>query len=124
MRRTAGRTQSPHEHAISPRTFPFWHVNRRGLPPEATPGDKELKLEGKHWLPGAFSSSDALGIHDLPALMENIERHIDAKEAGRVEFVPGFFSDSLPKLDLSRFRKATLVDIDGGHALTCMGIVP
>ena len=83
----------------------------RGLPEEAKKdGQNDLKLEGRHWLPGAFSAADALGVYSLSALMDNVSRHVDDS---RVHLVPGFFSESLPRMALHKLRKAALVDIDG-----------
>lgn len=77
----------------------------QGLPAEAG----GLKIAGKHWLPGAFSSSDELG-STVEKTVASVSEYVG--DPDRVSFIAGFFNESLPKLNLSLFRPALLVDFD------------
>jgi hypothetical protein len=77
----------------------------RGLPKEAS----GVHVEGKHWGVGAFSAADALDSFRARHLLDRITRRIGHPN---VTLIPGFFNESLPGLQLSRFRPALLVDVD------------
>jgi hypothetical protein len=58
--------------------------------PEETPG---LALEGKHWLPGGFSSRGALGLSSAQAAKRAVETYLRAPSRcghGKDRLVPGF----------------------------------
>ena len=76
-----------------------------GLPPE-TYG---VRIEGKHWLPGGFSSKGALKAKTPEEAMRRVAAKLDNPKA---TLVRGFFNNSLPTMDLSACRPALLVDID------------
>ena len=76
-----------------------------GLPHEAT----DLHLEGRHWKAGAFSASDALGVHNEKTLLSSIWRAIDHPN---VTLVSGYYEDSLPKMPRAQLLPALLVDVD------------
>lgn len=69
----------------------------------------DAPLEGPHWHAGAFSASDTLREHDLSALKRTLHGRIGHPN---VTLVPGFYSDSLPKIDVAALRPALLVDVD------------
>lgn len=79
----------------------------QGLPPET----KGVGLEGKHWLPGAFSAADALEEHSLPRLLASLRQKIDY---ANLTLVPGFYNESLTDelFRRHRFQPALVVDVD------------
>jgi hypothetical protein len=79
----------------------------KGLPAE-TPG---IKIEGNHWLPGAFSSEGALKQSNSTNARRIVEK-ILARVNVRSTLIEGFFNESLPRMILSNFRRALLIDID------------
>ena len=78
-----------------------------GLPVEAA----GVKLEGKHWGVGAFSSADAIGEYDEVKLLRTLHQRIGY---ANTSFVVGFYNQSLTtKLAMTRpFQPALLVDVD------------
>jgi hypothetical protein len=81
-----------------------------GLPEEAA----GVKLEGRHWNTGAFSSADALGAWSTDDLFSRLRRKI-GRGPDSLTFIQGFFNDTLNEslLRLHPFQPALLVDIDG-----------
>lgn len=87
-----------------------------GLPVEA----EGCELECKAWLPGAFSAADQFDVKTWAQCEARLYEHILGAEAAspaareRVQFIKGFFSDSLtPALaEARRMRPALLVDVD------------
>lgn len=79
----------------------------QGLPVEA----KGVRLEGRHWLPGAFSAADALSEYSLPQLLQALREKI---EYSNLTLVPGFYNESLNDTlwRRHRFQPALLVDVD------------
>ena len=77
----------------------------QGLPKEA----ENLRIEGKHWLPGGFSSKGALQVKTPKEAMHIVTSKLNNPN---VTLIPGFFNDSLPTIDLSSCRPALVVDID------------
>ena len=129
-----------HMHIMA-RRVPTWrHMwgfdSFQGLPPEQ-PG---LQVEGKHWSRGAFSASDAMGVWDQNKLLKKLRHKIGRTLAciesaiqailpaslllllsydlthvvadPNVTLVPGFFNESLPRLNVADFRPALVVEID------------
>lgn len=76
-----------------------------GLPKES----RGVRLEGKHWLPGGFSSKGALKARTPEEAMQRVYTKLQNPKA---MLIKGFFSDSLTALDLSSCRPALIVDID------------
>lgn len=76
--------------------------------------ETEVRIYPRDWRAGAFSAADALGVHDYAALVANLTARIGRKD-GPVEFVRGFFNESLtPTLAQDRkMQPALYVDIDG-----------
>lgn len=77
----------------------------QGLPEET----KGLRIEGKHWLPGGFSSKGALKATTPEEALLRVRSSLRNPNA---TLILGFFNVSLPKMDLSSCRPALLVDID------------
>lgn len=59
-----------------------------GLPAET----RGVKLEGKHWREGAFSSADALGLYDQRELLRRIRAKVEYENT---TLIPGFYNESL-----------------------------
>lgn len=80
-----------------------------GLPEEA----RGVKLEGKHWNPGAWSSASALNESSPHALFARLRSKIGRND-GPVVFVRGFFNKSLTSTLKRRMglQPALLVDVD------------
>ena len=76
-----------------------------GLPEETT----GLRIEGKHWRPGGFSSKGALNVKTPEEAIRRVTTKLGNPSA---TLVRGFFNESLPKMDLSSCRPALLVDVD------------
>ena len=90
-----------------------------GLPVE-TAG---VRLEGRHWQQGAFSSADALGEWDEGRLLEGLRTRIGY---ANTTLVPGYFNVSLTDDLTTRraFQPALLVDVDvdlHSSTMQCMG---
>mgnify|MGYP003683753243 CR=1 FL=1 len=88
-----------------------------GLPEEAD----GCELECKAWLPGAFSAADQFGTSSWAQCQAQLYAHVlgdgtapDSAQRRKLQFVKGFFSDSLtPGLVAERqMRPALLVDMD------------
>jgi len=77
----------------------------QGLPQE----EKGLQIEGKHWLPGGFSSKGALKADTPEDAMNRVKKYLNNS---RVRLVMGFFNETLPAVSLSETRKALIADID------------
>jgi hypothetical protein len=89
-----------------------------GLPIEA----EGMVLENKAWLPGAFSAADKFDVTTWAQCQAKLNAHVlgdkaemhDKVTSGRLDWVKGFYSDSLtPSLAADRqMRAALLVDCD------------
>lgn len=89
-----------------------------GLPEEAD----GCELECKAWLPGAFSAADQFGVSSWQQCRTRLYAHVLGDAAAsdhgtarpRLEFVKGFFSDSLTAGLASerQMRPALLIDMD------------
>lgn len=77
----------------------------QGVPEE----DSSTELGHPTWRPGGWSPADALRTYDVDVLMSRIRNRINHT---RVVLVPGFFNESLPKMDLRSVRPPLVVDVD------------
>ena len=101
---TGGTMMSMHRRIKSYRRM--WGFDSfQGLPEET----KGLRIEGRHWRPGGFSSKGALGAKTPEEAMHQVTVKIGNPNATLIQ---GFFNESLPKMDLSSCRPALLVDVD------------
>lgn len=83
-----------------------------GLPPEAS----GHKLLTRNWQEGAYSAADAMRTWKWQNMEQRLKKHINRSAAeGRVEFLRGFFNETLtPTLAAEkRMQPALYVDMDG-----------
>jgi len=85
----------------------------QGVPAE----DSNADLGHRTWRKGGWSSADALGTYNLDALMRRVGASINNP---RAVLVPGFFNDSLPKMDLDALCPPFLVDVDSDLYISAM----
>eukprot|EP00966_Prymnesium_polylepis_P138565 3201447-Prymnesium_polylepis.1 len=85
----------------------------QGVPEE----DSNTDLGHPTWKKGGFSAADALGVYNLDELMSQVKANIND---GRARLVPGFFNESLPKVNLDALCPPFLVDVDSDLYISAM----